>query len=112
MRVLFILIAACAVLFAAEPKFKDYPVAVYKGKIAKSVIAAFGKDFKIDFAGKYVMNTYACFDSDCINVTITDVESGEAQPLTDVVSYKYILYPNHAGYRFIVKPNSSLFELS
>jgi hypothetical protein len=112
MRVLFITLVAGAFLFGAEPKFGDYPAVVYKGKIAKSVVALFGKDFRIDFAGKYCLNTYACFDGDCDNAVIIDVESGEAQPLTGVISYKYIIYPNHAGYRFMVKPNSSLFELS
>jgi len=104
-------LAACAFLFGAEPKFWEYPVPLYKGKVSTAAATTFGRDFRINFGGKYFINTYACFESDCTNVAIIDIESGAAQNLTDVISYKYEPFANHAGYRFIVQGNSSLIAL-
>jgi hypothetical protein len=114
MRVLLVALAACAVLFAAEPKFKDYPAQIYKGAISKSAAKLFGKELKINFAGKYYINYYACWNNltEC-DVVIVDVASGETSYLIEKLDpySRGVFFYNHDGFRFRYQADSYLLAL-
>jgi hypothetical protein len=116
MKILLALLAAYAVLFGAEPKFKDYPAKTYRGDISKTAASQFGQELKINFGGKYYINTYACLGEECdSDVVIVDIESGEIYNLSeklDVYSHGVFFYHNHNGFRFKYQANSYLLALS
>jgi hypothetical protein len=116
MKILLALLAACAVLFGAEPKFGDYPAKTYKGDISKTAAKQFGQELKINFGGKYYINYYACWNNlmECdSDVVIVDVESGETSYLVEKLApYSHgVFFYNHDGFRFRYQADSYLLSL-
>ncbi|MDR3345710.1 MAG: hypothetical protein LBS73_00910 [Campylobacteraceae bacterium] len=121
MRVLFILLAAGAFLFGAEPKFGDYAAKIYKGNVTAPniTISEFDNPLEINFAGKYYINALSCSTDGghgvemCVIAKIFDLTSGKEihGVMSDILNNDLYWYLN--DYRALkFKPDSSLIGVS
>ena len=79
--------AAVATAQPAPPKFEDYKVPVYTGKIAKPVLKTQAErqfrtrlrdaaDEDVNFAGHFILTTWGC-GSECVTGAVLDAKTGK-----------------------------------
>ncbi len=107
------------------PRFENYEVPLYQGKIHLPKWIKFDKEYdfwrddlekavddpKINFAGKYFITAHSC-GTQCAYYTITDLASGRDLRVLDVFSYAEPTPKTSDGYEYFTdlfyRPNSGM----